>query len=61
MADDPTNQTEDPATPMLEVFVAMHEMFLSAMKAGFTEPQALQIIISMMATFSANANSDDDD
>ena len=40
--------TDDPRTPMLDAAITMHEMFLTLVKAGFTERQALTIISDVL-------------
>lgn len=37
-------------TVLAQGATAMHEMFLSLIEAGFTQEQALQIVIAQMAT-----------
>ena len=34
-------------SPLQEVAIVMHEQFLAFLKAGFTEEQSMQILISM--------------
>lgn len=35
------------ASPLTQSFVAMHEAFKSALLAGFTEDQAIKLIVAM--------------
>jgi len=39
-----------------ESSVAMHEMYLSYLRAGFTEEQAMRIIIAIVTNVAANAS-----
>jgi hypothetical protein len=38
----------DPTTALGEAMITLHELYLSAKKAGFTETQAMQIVIATM-------------
>lgn len=39
---------DDFKSPALEAAIALHEMFLTFVQAGFTEDQALKIVLNMM-------------
>lgn len=41
-------------TPVFQAFVALQEAYLTAVEAGFTEPQAMQIVTAL-AVNAANA------
>ncbi len=41
---------EDPISIMAESATAQHEIFLTYIEAGFTRPEALQIVIAMITT-----------
>lgn len=43
-------EVNDPFTQLVEAAVATHELFESYVEAGFTENQALTLIIGMMST-----------
>ncbi|MFB8182610.1 hypothetical protein ACFC8N_42805 [Streptomyces sp. NPDC055966] len=51
MADTP----QDPITALAEGATQLHELFVAHMEAGFTEAQALQIIIAII-TVGARGN-----
>jgi hypothetical protein len=38
----------DPTTALGEAMITLHEMYLSAKEAGFTEAQAMQLVIATM-------------
>lgn len=38
----------EPMTEIVEAMVSMHQLFLDAMEAGFTEAQALALIANMI-------------
>lgn len=40
---------QDPSTPIAEAAVAIHEMFMTWVRAGFTEDQALRLIAYQFA------------
>jgi hypothetical protein len=40
---------EDPLTVMNQGAVAVHELFTAYMEAGFTEDQALKIVIGLLS------------
>lgn len=39
---------QDPLTELAAGAVQLHELFLAQVEAGFTEPQAMQIIIAII-------------
>jgi hypothetical protein len=39
---------QDPLTELAAGAVQLHELFLAQVAAGFTEPQAMQIIIAVL-------------
>lgn len=41
-------ETEDPVTPLQEMAHTNHEIFACYVNAGFTRPEALDIIIEMI-------------
>lgn len=44
-----TNENQDPFTPLREAAVSSHELFVAYVDAGFTEAQAMQLLIGLMA------------
>lgn len=45
---DPADALRDPMNAMVEAMVSMHELFLNAMRGGFTETQALHLIATLL-------------
>ncbi len=45
---DPTNPIENELTQLQGSFAQMHEAYTAACHAGFTESQAMQIILEIM-------------
>lgn len=43
-----SDKPQDPFTSLMEGMVALHEAYTSAIQAGFTEAQAMQIVDSMI-------------
>lgn len=43
-----TNPFQNPITQLQEGMAQMHEVFLSAMQVGFTEQQAMTIVLEIM-------------
>lgn len=41
-------ENDDYKSPALEAAIAMHEMYLTFMQAGFTETQALKMVIELL-------------
>ena len=41
-------EAQEPLTALAEGGVAMHELFVSLIGGGFTEPQALKIVIGVI-------------
>jgi hypothetical protein len=39
----------DPITALAESTLQLHEMFLAAVKSGFTEAQAMQIVLTVIS------------
>lgn len=39
---------QDPLTELAAGAVQLHELFLAQVEAGFTEPQAMQIVIAVL-------------
>ncbi|GLY32115.1 hypothetical protein [Kineosporia sp. NBRC 101731] len=50
MADREESIMDGDLTPILQEATALHEMFLTMVKAGFTEIQACRIIGTMLAS-----------
>lgn len=48
-------QPGDPISPLIEAMASMHELFLAAVASGFTEAQALQIVIGLAANTQSNS------
>lgn len=43
-----SNSPQDPLTELAAGAVQLHELFLAQVEAGFTEPQAMQIVIAVL-------------
>lgn len=56
MTDDNTDSTDkiemppDPISEIMGGFVALHQMFLESINAGFTEDQAMKLIVGIITT-----------
>lgn len=42
------NENNDFATPALDAAIALHEIFITLLQAGFTEKQALFIVVELL-------------
>lgn len=43
-----SNSPQDPLTELAAGAIQLHELFLAQVEAGFTEPQAMQILIAVI-------------
>lgn len=61
MADKPQDSFDhlEPMTPLLEMAVVLHETFEAFRLAGFTEPQAMQLLSFMLSDTIEESNPDD--
>lgn len=39
----------DPIGPIAQELIQMHEVYLAAIKAGFTESQAMQVVLEVLS------------
>lgn len=46
-------------TPMAEATVQLHEMYLSLQAAGFTQPEAMELVARVMAGGMGSGGGDD--
>lgn len=52
MADD-TGGIKDPFSSMAPATIGMHELLMALIDAGFTRPEAMQLLVAMTTTYRA--------
>lgn len=61
MADKPQDSFDyiEPISPLFEMAIVLHETFQAFRSAGFTEPQAMQLISLMLSDTIEESNPDE--